>query len=153
MQLGAVVGSKYGAGHPLVVPLDSVVEVGQPSLKFLPEPNFEFGFDSNGIKNVTLEVFLKVGDFPVIFPTCNKIQFNCEMLFKGKPVIPEIIVQSSSWKIEAKINVAWNHSDKLVVHCTFSGLVSASRKIYYSIVRLYHWSKFSYTSSTHQMTL
>ena len=68
-QLGAVVGSKYGAGHPLVVPLDSVVEVGKPSLKFLPEPNFEFGFDSNDTKKVTFEVFLKV-DFPVIFPTC-----------------------------------------------------------------------------------
>ena len=70
-QLGAVVGSKYGADNPLVVPLDSVVEVGKPSLEFLPGPNF--GFDTFGTKKVTIEVFLKVGKLSVIFPTSNKI--------------------------------------------------------------------------------
>ena len=134
-QLGAVVGSEYEAGHPLVVPLDSVVEVGKPSLEFLPEPNFVFEFDSYNTKKVTFEVFLMVGDFPVIFPTHDKIQLKCEMFFKDKPVTSEIIVQSSSWKIEAKIYAARKSSETVVVHCTLSGLVSASRKITYRIAR------------------
>ena len=133
-QLGAVVGSKFGAGHCLVVPLDSVVEVGKPSLEFLPEPNFEFGFDSCGTKKVTIEMFLKVGELPVIFPTCDKIQLNCEMLLQGKSVTPEVVVQSSSWKIKAKVYVAQGFSEELVVNCTLSGLVSASMKITYSII-------------------
>ena len=33
-----LIGFKYGAGHPLVVPIGSVFKIGQPSLKFLPEP-------------------------------------------------------------------------------------------------------------------
>ena len=136
-QLGAVVGSKYKAGHPLVIPLDSAVEVGQLSLEFMPKPNHVFGFDSCGTKKVTIEVFLEVEDFPVIFPTCDKIQLNCEMLFKGKPVTPEIVVQSSSWKIEAKVDfyADWNSSEKLVVQCRLSGLVFASEKITYRIAR------------------
>ena len=133
-QLGAVVGSEYGTGHPLVVPLDSVVEVGQPSLKFLPKPNHEFRFDSGDTQRVTFEVFLKVGELPVIFPTRNKIQLNCEMSIKGMPVTPEVVVQSSSWKIEAEVDVAWNLSEILVVHCRLSGLVSASEKIIYSVM-------------------
>ena len=128
-----VVASEYGAEYPLVVPLDSVVEVGQPSLNFLPEPNHEFRFDGGDTQKVTFEVFLKVGELPVIFPTHNKIQLNCEMLLKDKPVTPEVVVQSSSWKIEAEGDVAWNSSKKLVVHCTLSGLVSVSEKITYSI--------------------
>ena len=127
----AVVGSKYGAGHPLVVPLDSVVKVGKLSLKFLPEPNYKFTFDKCGTKKVTIEVFLKVGELPVIFPTHDKIQLHCAILFKDKPVTPEVIVQSSSWKIEAEVNAAGTSSKKLVVQCRLSGLVSASEKITY----------------------
>ena len=131
-QLGAVVGSKYGADNPLVVPLDSVVEVGKLSLTFLPEPNHDFRF-SCGTRKVSFEVFLKVGDFPVIFPTRNKIQLKCEMFYNGKPATPEIVVQSSSWKIEAEIIVAWRSVEKLVVQWTLSGLVYASKKITYRV--------------------
>ena len=158
-QLGAVVGSKYRAGHPLVVPLDSVVEVGKPSLEFLPEPDFEFGFDTFGTKKVTIEVCLKVGELPVIFPTRDKIQFNCEMLLQGKPVTFEVVELSSSWKIRAKIYVARYFSEKLVVHCTLSGLVSVSMEITYSITcsNLHRQlklipMKFTHLS-THQMTM
>ena len=85
-------------GHPLDVPLDRVFKVGQPSLKFLAESNHEFIFESCGEQRVTIDVFLKVGKLPVIFTKCDKIKFDCEMVFKGKPVTPKVIVQSlSSW--------------------------------------------------------
>ena len=40
---------------------------------------------------------------------------------------------SSLRKIKAKVYVAWYFSEKLVVHCTLSGLVSAFMEITYSI--------------------
>ena len=139
----AVFGSKYETGHPLDVPLDHVFKVGQPSLKFLPESNHEFIFDSCGTQKVTIDVFLKVGKLPVIFPTCDKIQFDCEMVFKGKPVTPKVIVQSlSSWKVEAKVYVSGrSSSEKLVFYCRLSGLVSASEKITYSTA-VVSWNTF-----------
>ena len=140
----AVVGSKYGAGHPLVVPLDNVFKVGQPSLKFLPEPNHEFVFNNCSKKKVTIEVSLKVGELPIIFPTYDKIQLHCEILFESKPVTPEIVVQSSSWKIMAMVNAAEKSSEKLVVHCRLSGSVSASEEIIYSVV--YHRQLFMFGS-------
>ena len=138
-----VVASEYGAGHPLVVPLDSVVEVGQPSLKFLPELNHEFTFYIGDTQRVTFEVFLKVGELPVFFPTRNKIQLDCEMSVEGMPVTLEVVVQSSSWKIEADVDVACNSSKKLVGHCRLSGLVSASENITYSITCLYRRPKMT----------